>query len=93
MTYLNWLKRRNASPNSLARLLPNILYLEILNLIFIAPPLRGDTNYLLVSLEDKYAYFPVCEDEIITKQHHIMKHAASLALAHNEMSIYYVYTM
>ena len=29
-------------------------------------------------------------DEIITKQPHIMKHATSLALAHNEMSIYYV---
>ena len=44
VTYLNWLKRLSAAPTSLARLLPNILYLEILNLIFIATPLQGDTN-------------------------------------------------
>ena len=61
MTYLNRLKGLSAAPTSLARLLPNILYLEILNLIFIAPPLQGDINELLVSLEDKYAYFLVCE--------------------------------
>jgi hypothetical protein len=44
VTYLSRLKRLSAAPTSLARLLPNILYLEILNLIFIAPPLQGDTN-------------------------------------------------
>ena len=44
VTYHNWLNRLSAAPPSLARLLPNILYLEILILIFIAPPLQGDTN-------------------------------------------------
>ena len=65
VTYLNRLKRLTATPTSLARLLPNILYLESLDLIFIAPPLQGDTNKLLVSLEDKYAYFLVCEHKMM----------------------------